>query len=81
MFAADLRSSGRVALRVLYEPSTSISMTDLNAFGLSWLMGARKLPAAPALRIVITDPYLITILASAKERVRSIQRTRETYIT
>lgn len=26
-----------------------MSMTDLKAFGLSWLMGARKLPAAPAL--------------------------------
>lgn len=26
-----------------------MSMTDLKAFGLSWLIGARKLPAAPAL--------------------------------
>lgn len=26
-----------------------MSMTDLKAFGLSWLMGARKFPAAPAL--------------------------------
>lgn len=26
-----------------------MSMTDLNAFELSWVMGARKLPAAPAL--------------------------------
>ncbi len=26
-----------------------MSMTDLKAFGLSWFMGARKLPAAPAL--------------------------------
>ena len=81
VFAADLRSSGRVALRVLYEPSTSISMTDLKAFGLSWLMGARKLPAAPALRIVITDPHLIAILAFAWESLRLIQRTSKTYIT
>lgn len=28
-----------------------MSMTDLKALGLSWLMEARKLPAAPALRI------------------------------
>lgn len=28
-----------------------MSMTDLNALGLSWLMEARKLPAAPALQI------------------------------
>lgn len=33
--AADLTNSGMVALTVLYEPSTSISITDLNAFGLS----------------------------------------------
>lgn len=49
VLAADLTSSGIVALSVLYEPRTSISMTDLNALGLRWLMGARKLPAAPAL--------------------------------
>ena len=47
--AADLTSSGIVALTVLYDPSTSMSMTDLKALALSWLMGARKLPAAPAL--------------------------------
>ncbi len=30
--AADLTRYGIVALTVLYEPSTSMSMTDLNAF-------------------------------------------------
>ena len=43
---------GRVAFRVLYEPSTSMSITDLKALGLNWLIGARKFPAAPALYIV-----------------------------
>ncbi len=47
---ADVTRCGRVALRVLYEPRTSMSMTDLNAFVLSWFIGARKLPAAPALK-------------------------------
>ena len=40
---------GKVALRVLYEPRTSISITALKAFELSCVIGARKLPAAPAL--------------------------------
>jgi hypothetical protein len=48
-FAADSRRYGRVALRVLYEPITSMSMTVLKAFGERPRMGARKLPAAPAL--------------------------------
>lgn len=47
---AEVTRCGRVALSVLYEPRTSMSMTDLNALVLSWLMGARKLPAAPALQ-------------------------------
>lgn len=46
---ADVTRCGRVALSVLYEPRTSMSMTDLKAFVLSWLIGARKFPAAPAL--------------------------------
>ena len=45
-----------VALRVLYEPRTSISMTDLKAFGLNWFMGARKFPAAPALSFISSSP-------------------------
>lgn len=48
-FAADLRRCGRVALSVLYEPKMSISITDLKALTESWLMDARKFPAAPAL--------------------------------
>jgi hypothetical protein len=36
-------------LRVLYEPITSMSMTDLKAFVERPRIGARKLPAAPAL--------------------------------
>lgn len=48
-FPADLTRLGSVALKVLYEPSTSMSITDLKAFELSWAIGARKLPAAPAL--------------------------------
>lgn len=36
-------------MSVLYEPSTSISITDLKAFTEIWLIEARKLPAAPAL--------------------------------
>lgn len=34
---------------MLYEPKTSISITDLKAFTEIWLIEARKLPAAPAL--------------------------------
>lgn len=49
---ADFTRWGRVALIVLYEPRTSMSMTDLNAFVLSWFIGARKLPAAPALQMI-----------------------------
>lgn len=45
----DLMRYGSVALRVLYEPRTSMSMTDLNAFAERFLMDARKFPAAPAL--------------------------------
>lgn len=41
-----------VALRVLYEPRMSISMTDLNALTESCSIEARKLPAAPALLTV-----------------------------
>jgi hypothetical protein len=47
--AADLRRCERVVLRVLKEPRTSISITDLKALGESVLSGARKFPAAPAL--------------------------------
>lgn len=46
---ADSIRWGIVALRVLYDPRTSMSMTDLNAFELSWFIEARKFPAAPAL--------------------------------
>lgn len=48
-FDADSNRLGRVALRVLYDPRTSISMTDLNALELNCVIGTRKLPAAPAL--------------------------------
>lgn len=34
---------------MLYEPSTSISITDLNAFAERFSMVARKFPAAPQL--------------------------------
>lgn len=47
--AAAVIRCGRVAFIVLYEPRTSMSMTDLKALALSWDIGARKLPAAPAL--------------------------------
>jgi hypothetical protein len=47
--SADLIRWGIVALRVLYEPSTSMSMTDLKAFVETPIKGARKFPAAPAL--------------------------------
>lgn len=50
-FAADFMSSGMVALSVLKEPMVSISMTVLKAFEESPSIGARKLPAAPALRV------------------------------
>ena len=46
---ADSNRLGRVALRVLYDPRTSMSMTDLNALELNCAIGTRKLPAAPAL--------------------------------
>ena len=52
---ADSTRLGSVALSVLYEPRTSISMTDLKAFVLSWLIGARKFPAAPALLFINTE--------------------------
>ena len=48
-FDADSNRLERVALRVLYDPRTSISMTDLNALELNWVIGTRKFPAAPAL--------------------------------
>lgn len=48
-FFADSTRCGIVALSVLYDPSTSISITDLKAFTEIWLIDARKLPAAPAL--------------------------------
>ena len=48
-FDADSNRLGRVALRVLYDPRTSISMTVLKALELNCVIGARKLPAAPAL--------------------------------
>lgn len=47
--AADSRRYGRVAFNVLNEPTTSMSMTVLKAFVERPVMGARKLPAAPAL--------------------------------
>lgn len=39
-----------MALMVLYVPSTSMSMTVLNALELRPSMGEMKLPAAPALQ-------------------------------
>lgn len=48
-FDADSNRLGRVALRVLYDPKISISMTDLKALELNCVIGARKFPAAPAL--------------------------------
>ena len=48
--SADFRRCGSTALRVLKEPSRSISTTDLNALGESAEIGARKFPAAPILR-------------------------------
>lgn len=50
--SADLSRWGIVARRVLYEPSTSISMTDLKAFAETPMIGARKFPAAPALLVL-----------------------------
>lgn len=46
---ADLISSGTVALRVLKDPTVSISRTVLNAFEESPDIGEMKFPAAPAL--------------------------------
>lgn len=48
-FDADSNRLGRVAFKVLYDPRTSISMTDLNALELNCVIGTRKFPAAPAL--------------------------------
>lgn len=48
-FDADSTRLGRVALRVLYDPRTSISITALKALELNCVIGARKFPAAPAL--------------------------------
>jgi hypothetical protein len=42
---------GTVALMVLKVPIVSMSMTDLNPFGLRAERGEMKLPAAPALVI------------------------------
>lgn len=50
--AAELRRCGSVAFRVLKEPRVSISITVLKAFAERLEIGARKLPAAPALRYV-----------------------------
>lgn len=50
-----------MALRVLYEPRTSMSMTDLKAFGLNWFMGARKFPAAPALSFISSIPLFLAL--------------------
>ena len=44
-----------VAFIVLKVPNTSISITDLNPLELSPVMGATKLPAAPALDHVVSD--------------------------
>ena len=49
-FAADLSRYGSVAFKVWYDPMRSISITDRKAFGDSCVIGARKFPAAPALR-------------------------------
>ena len=46
---ADASRWGIVDLSVLYDPSRSISTTLLNALAERRSMGARKLPAAPAL--------------------------------
>lgn len=48
-FLPDSFKYGKVALRVLYEPRISISITDLKALAESCSIEARKLPAAPAL--------------------------------
>lgn len=48
--AADFMRWGSVALRVLNEPSVSISRTVRKALEDRPEMGDRKLPAAPALR-------------------------------
>ena len=57
-FLADFLSSPEVALKVLYVPSTSMSMTDLKALAESCSIGARKLPAAPALGRISIDSLL-----------------------
>jgi hypothetical protein len=51
--AADMRSCGSVAFKVLKEPMVSISSTALKAFGERPAMGARKFPAAPALLLLL----------------------------
>lgn len=45
----EVKRAGSVALSVLNEPRTSMSMTDFMALGERSVIGARKLPAAPAL--------------------------------
>lgn len=46
-------------------PSTSISITDLKALAESWVMGARKLPAAPAL-------YMFSVMTTVPEHMESM---------
>lgn len=48
--AADAMRCGIVTLSVLNDPRVSISRTDLKALDESPEMGARKFPAAPALK-------------------------------
>lgn len=57
-FDADSSRLGRVALSVLYDPRTSISMTALKALELNCVIGARKFPAAPALSRVQKIPQV-----------------------
>lgn len=49
---AEAMRAGIVDLRVLKEPRRSISMTVLKALEERPVRGERKLPAAPALRVV-----------------------------
>jgi len=46
---AEAMTCGNVAFTVLKEPSTSMSITALKAFGDNDRIGARKFPAAPAI--------------------------------
>jgi hypothetical protein len=72
-FFAEIRSCGRVALRVLKDPMVSMSITVLKAFADRPEIGARKFPAAPALRPYQSGP----IQSSAHNEIPGMY----TYIT